>query len=150
MLGDEVPRDGVQAHAQHGSSKHVHNRLGPPSPVQQQVKGNLEADVGDLQLANGFGIDAEGSDSIEKWLQNYPDELAQARAEEPSFELGGNIDIHTISSQVAMMVQVIPLERSRIGKADGQVGKHGKVAVPHGLVVSERRVVGDLVNGEGH
>lgn len=150
VLGDEVSGDGVQAHAQQGSSKHVHNRLGPQSPVQQHVKGHLKDDVGYLQLTNGLGIDAERSDSVEKWLQDYPDELAEACAEEPSLQLGGNIHIHSISAQVAMMVQVIALERCRIGEADGQVGKHGKVAVPHGLVVSKSRVVGDLVNGEGH
>lgn len=150
MFSYEVPRDGVQTHAQHGASKHIENRLSPQQPVEQDVKGELEDRVGHLQLTDGFGIDVEGSDGIKQRLQNYPDEFAEARAEEPAFKLSGNINIHPISSQVAVMIQVISFEGRRIRKAYGQVGKHGKVAVPHCLVVSKGSVVGDFMNSKGH
>lgn len=150
VLSYEVTRDGVQAHPKHRASQHVDHRFGPPQPVEQDVEGELDHQVGDLQLSDGFGVDAEGPDGIEERLQNNPDELAEARAKEPAFKFSGNVYIDTISTQVAVMIQVIAFERGRVGQANGQVSKHGKVAVPHGLVVSKGSVMGDLVNSKGH
>ena len=150
VLSNEVTRDGVQAHPQQGTSQHVDHRLGPPHPVEQDVKGELACQVGHLQLSDGFGVDAEGPDGIEEWLQNNPDELAEACAEEPAFKLSRDVYIYTVSTKVAMMVQMIAFEGGRVGQADRQVGKHGKVAIPHGLVVSKGHVVGDLMNSKGH
>lgn len=150
VLSYEVTRDGVQAHPQHRASHHVDHRLGPPQPAEQDIKGELEGHIGHFQLSDGFGVDAEGPNGIEQWLQNNPDELAEARAEEPAFKLSGDVHIYAVPAQVAMMVQVIAFKGGRVRKANGQVGKHGKVAVPQSLVVSKGCVVGDFVNSKGH
>lgn len=115
MLSYEVTWDGVQAHPQHGASQHVDHRLGPPEPVKQDVKGELEGHVGHLQLSDGFGVDAEGPDGVEQRLKNNPDEFTEACAEKPAFKLSGDVYIYTISTQVPMMVQVITFEGGRIG-----------------------------------
>lgn len=141
VLGDEVARDGVQAHPQHGAGQHVNHRLSPPHPVQQEVKAHLDRHVDHLQLAERFGVDAEGPHGIEQRLQDDPDELAKARAEEPALKVCGNVYVHAVAAQVAVVVQVVALEGGGVGQSDGQVGEHGEVAVPHGFVVSKGSVV---------
>lgn len=150
VLSYEVARNWMQAHSQHGASQHVDHRLSPPQPVEQNIEGDLESHIGHLKLSDGFRVNAKGPYSIEKWLQNNPDKLAKASAEKPAFKISGDIYINPISTQVAMMIQVIAFERHRVGQADRQVGKDGKVAVPHGFVISKCCIVGDLVNSKGH
>ncbi|TNN63945.1 hypothetical protein EYF80_025787 [Liparis tanakae] len=150
VLGDEVARDGVQAHPQHGAGQHVDHGLGPPQPAEQGVEGELDGHVGHLQPGDGFGVDAERPDGVEQRLQDNPDKFAQARAEEPAFELGGDVHVDPVSTQVPVVVQVVAFEGGGVGQPDGQVGEHGEVAIPQGLVVPEGRVVGDLVDSKGH
>lgn len=150
MLSDEVARDRVKAHAQHGAGQHVDHRLGAPQPVEGKVEGELDGHVGQLQLRDGLGVDAEWADGIEEWLQNDPEELADARAEEPTLKVSGDVHIDAVATQVAVVVQVVALEGGRVGQANGQVGKHGEPAVELGPVVAKGRVVGDLVDGQRH
>lgn len=110
VLGDEVTRDGMQPHAQHGTSQHVDDRLLPPQPVEQGVEGELEHHVGHLQLGDGLGVDAQRPDGVEERLQDDPYKLSEARAEEPAFKLSGDVYVHAVSSQVAVVVQVVALE----------------------------------------
>lgn len=150
VLSYEVTRNGMQAHPQHRASQHVEDRLAPPQPVEQDVKTELENHIGHLQLSDRFRVDAQWPDGIEQWLQDNPDKLAEARAEKPAFKLSGNVYIHTVSSQVAVMIQVITFKGGRVGQAYRQIGKHGKIAIPQGLVVAKGSVVGDLMNCKGH
>ncbi|KAG7214377.1 hypothetical protein INR49_023088 [Caranx melampygus] len=124
VLSYEVTRDGVQAHPQHGASQHVDHRLGPPEPVEQNVEGELDGHIGQLQLTDGLGVDAERSDGIKQRLQDNPDELPEACAEEPAFKLSGDVYIHAVSTQVAMMVQVVAFEGGRVGQTDGVIIIH--------------------------
>lgn len=101
-------------------------------------------------MTDRFRVDAQWPDGIEQWLQDNPDKLAETCAKKPAFKLSGNVYIHTVSSQVAVMIQVITFKGGRVGQAYRQIGKHGKIAIPQGLVVAKGSVVGDLMNGKSH
>lgn len=119
VLGYEVSRDGVQAHPQQGPSHHVDHRFAPPQPVEQDVEGELHGHVGHLQLSDGFGVDAEGPDGVEQRLQNNPDEFAEGCAEEPALKVSGDVYVHPVSTQVAVVVQVVAFEGGGVRQADG-------------------------------
>lgn len=150
VLGDKVSRDGVQAHSQQGARHHVDHRLGSTQPVEGHIEGQLHGHVGQLQAGDGLGVDAERADGIEQRLEDDPDKLAEACAEEPALKISWDVYVYTVSSQVAVVVQVVALKGGRIRQPDGQVGEHGEPAVPHGPVVAKCCVVGDLVDGQGH
>lgn len=150
VLSDEVSRNGVQAHSQQGTCHHVDHRLGSTQPVEGHIEGQLHGHVGHLQPGDGLGVDAERADCIEQRLKDDPDKLTEACAEEPALKFSGDVHVHAISSQVAVVVQVVALKGGRIRQPNGQVGKHGEPAVPHGPVVAKRCVVGDLMDGQGH
>lgn len=147
VLGNKVSRDGMKAHSQHRASQHVKQRLGTQQPIEKNVECKLYNGISDLQLTDGFGIDAQRPDCIKQWLKNNPNELAKASAEEPALKIGRNVHIHTIPTQIAVVVEVVALEGGRVRQTNGQVGKNGEPAIPFCMIVAKRCVVGNFMDG---
>ncbi|KAG7238486.1 hypothetical protein INR49_030759 [Caranx melampygus] len=99
-------------------------------------------------LAHWFRIDHQRAQSIEKRLQEEPHHLPDRSAEEPSLKICGDVDIQLVASQIPMVVDVVLLERGRVGQPDGQVGPHGKPSVPLCQLVAKGHVVRDVMNSQ--
>lgn len=116
--------------------------------VDSQVYRQLEECVLDLELAHWLRVDHQRTEGVEKGLQEEPEKLPSWSAEEPPLHFCGDVDVQLVTTQIAVVVDVVLLEGRRVRHADGHVSPHGEPAVPLGPLVAEGHVVRDVMNGQ--
>lgn len=138
----------MYSHAQDGPCDQVHDGLEPPKVEDDHVYCELKHCVLELQETHRFGVDHQRAQGVEQRLQEEPEHLPGWGAEEPPLQVRGDVHVQPVPPEVAVVIDVILLKRSGVRQSDGQVGPHGKPAVPLGQLVAERHIVGDVMDGQ--
>lgn len=115
--------------------------------VDQEIKNHLNDDVDDLKAGRRLRVSDEGTESIEKWLQTHPAELANRVAEEARLEVRGDVSVLDFITLVPMVLEMVNFEADREWQHDGQICKHAKHPIQHRLTVAKRLVVRYFMNG---
>lgn len=147
VLSNEVSRDWMQAHAQYRARDEIDYGLQTPKIVDDDVYHKLYSCIQHLQPGHGLWVDDQWPERIEQRLEEQPEHLPGRSAEEPALEVSRNIHIQAISTQIAMVVDVVLLEGCGIWQANGEIGKHGKPAVPACPLCAEGHIVRNVMDG---
>lgn len=141
VFSDEMSRDGMQAHAQYRASNKIDYRLETPKIVDDNVYHKLHDCIQHLQPGHRLGVHDQRTERVEQRLEEEPEHLPGWGAEEPALKVGWNIHVQAISSEIPMVVDVVLLEGCRVRQANGEIGEHGKPAVPASLFSAKGHVV---------
>ena len=64
--------------------------------IDEIVETELNHSVDVFQFEGSFGVGEKGSQGVEKWLKNYPNEFSKGGAKKFSFDFGGDVGINYI------------------------------------------------------
>ena len=77
-----------------------------------RIENELDDKVDTFKLRRGLWIDHQGTNQVEKWLQTHPAEFAESGAKKFSLEKRWQVGVNDLITLVAMVLQMIFLERN--------------------------------------
>lgn len=148
VLGNEVAGDRMQTHRDQCAHDHVPQHLPAKAVDHQGVEDGLHDQIEELMVAGRLGIDDERPDHVEERLQDDPAELAECGAEQPCLEQRRQIGVDYLVALVAMVLEVVALERHGHRHAQWQVAKVTKPPIGVGPRMAECVAVRYFVHGQ--
>mmetsp|Transcript_7566 Transcript_7566/g.29975 ORF Transcript_7566/g.29975 Transcript_7566/m.29975 type:complete len:394 (+) Transcript_7566:88-1269(+) len=158
VLGNEVARHGVEAHAEEGGGDEVDRGHGAPSGGVVDVgaakggepggEGHLEDEVVQLHDGRRLSYGDEGAQGVEEGLADHPDGLEEGvGAHDVALERGGHVAVDAVLALVLVVLIVVALERRVCGDAERGVRDEAERLAEKSAA---GEVVADLVHGQGH
>mmetsp|Transcript_64026 Transcript_64026/g.113080 ORF Transcript_64026/g.113080 Transcript_64026/m.113080 type:complete len:241 (+) Transcript_64026:599-1321(+) len=144
VLGDEVSGQRVAAVAKHQRSDYVNEARGTNELVQNEVRGEHDGVVDQLEIRERLGLHNTRAAAISQGHAEEVDQLEELRPEERAFPGGRDVSILSFDALELVVLHVVALEGDGGGNAHTAVTEHREVFVRGFLLEDE--VVGQLVS----
>lgn len=119
----------MPAHSENRANHHIEQGFEANKVDPYNVKGNLDHSVDEFPVGRRFGYAEQRSQRVKCSLQEKPDDLADAMAEEPSLEMMGQVRVHVVIAKKFVVIEVVLLERNTCRNAGWQICPNADEAI---------------------